>query len=331
MPKMLVCNRMRWKYVGALALALFAYQGPLAGTAHAQSRSREEVLEDYRINYLGSATQEIGWTGDTEGCQPGDIPQTLREKSVARWMYYRRQAGYARPLVLDDTLSQKAQAAALVMKANNTLTHTVTPRMKCYSKDAKEAAFGNISWSSDTFYGVAVRMIDGFMRDEGDNNKKVGHRIWLLHPHIEKVAIGSTDISGIAWWDEEEIRDVGQKEALADGGTFVSWPPKGFVVRDLVYERWSFHYLGNPLEQTEDISKATVKMKHKRSGRNIPLKILSRYNKGKLGLRTIVWAPDLGDPSYARDVTYTVIINNLKTQGTKTSYRYDVTLVEAEE
>ena len=105
------------------------------GNAYADSftpdaAGRQAAVADYQKNYLGTTLSDIGWTGNSSNCDPGDTPDSVKEKEVQRLNYFRRLAGL--PAVsLNSTYSAKAQQAALMMKDNNALDHYPPDSWKC--------------------------------------------------------------------------------------------------------------------------------------------------------------------------------------------------------
>ena len=291
--------------------------------------SREEVLADYQ-NYLATAVSNNGWTGDVSTCEAGDVPMLVREQAVKRWDYYRRQVGFTSALVLDEVLSREAQQTALLMKANNILTHFPTKDMepKCYTSKAAEYALFNLA--VDVNNGTTSARISAFMADVEVGNELVRHRVWLLHPNVHHVVIAATNDYVVAGWRYNEVLYGPQDPAIANGLIFASWPPAGFVVADLVYDRWSLHYFEKVND--EDIEQAEIAMVRKDTSEDVALRVIARHNEDISGLRTIVWEPEIEKPASGdKDIIYQVFLRGFMVEGEGKKVDYEVTLIHANE
>lgn len=98
-------------------------------------------------------------------------------------------AGVPAAVSLDAALSRKAQEAALLMMANEQLSHYPPADWKCYSSGGAEAAGrSNLSLGNKGAAAVASQM-----RDAGKGNGGAGHRRWLLYPHTRTMGAGDVD------------------------------------------------------------------------------------------------------------------------------------------
>ena len=289
-------------------------------------------MADYKCYSVAQAVlPSNGWTGRVEDCRSGDVPEHVREQVVKRWNYYRRQVGYTRPLLLDKTLSKRAQAAALIMEAAGRLTHEPTGDWTCYTEEGERYANFNLSISSPDM--PATSAIDSFMQDRGHGNEKVIHRLWLLYPEFRYAAVAATARVVVAGWRWDEFEGGGVPDPAVQGGlTFVSWPPKGYVAAPLVYPRWSLHYLAQNAfpRSPEDISQARIIMKRKDDQSEVPLQVVARENQNG-SFRTIVWEPAIGKPTAANDIVYTVTLEGLMVGEKEKVIAYEVILVHVEE
>ena len=295
------------------------------------SPQREAVLTDYR-NYLATAVSNNGWTGDVSTCDAGDVPMLVREQAMKRWDYYRRQVGFSRALVLDESLSREAQETVLIMQANNILTHSLTEEIgpKCYTSKAVEYA-RRFNLGADRNGPLPLsEAIDDFVADFGVGNELVGHRAWLLHPKVHHVLLAATDSAVVVgWgWQIDDVLEDPLDPAIADGLIFASWPPAGFVVADLVYDRWSLHYFSKV--DDEDIEQAEIAMVRKDTSEDIALRVIARYNRGISGLRTIVWEPNIEKPIDENDITYRVLLHGFMVTKEEKKIAYEVTMVASD-
>lgn len=149
------------------------------------------------------------WTGNAEACEAGDMSEAARTNALRLLNYYREGVGL--PAVTTTPEGNRlAQNCALLMKANNTITHTPPNTFKCYTAEAAKTA-GSSSLSS----GPAVASVDGYMIDPG-NPTTIGHRRWILSNMITEVGFGSADRFSCQY-QPAKFRNPG-------GKAWVAWP-----------------------------------------------------------------------------------------------------------
>jgi hypothetical protein len=206
---------------------------------------------------------------------------------------------------LDTTYHYQEQQAALMMSANNALSHTPPTSWSCYtSAGASGAASSNIALGYNSSESISA-----FIRDDGGGNTAVGHRRWILHSTKQKFSYGATSNSMALF-----IFFNGTNTKIP---AFIAFPPKKYIPQQLVPARWSFSIPG------ADFSSATVSMNGP-SG-NVPLTIVSSTANG-YGDNTIVWEPVGIDVSNTADVVYTVTVSNVGNDAVG-SYTYSTTVI----
>ena len=262
--------------------------------------SRETALEDYNTNYLGSEVSDPGWTGSTETCNAGTLPQATHDKVIKRINYFRRMVGLNDNTTLDPSKYGMYQDAALMMKANSALNHTPPDTWICYTQNGYSGA----STSNLALGAHASNAVTLFINDPGASNTSVGHRRWILHSAKTQFSYGSTNSS-------MSLGVIG----VAGGNTkipaFIAYPPNGYIPQTLTFPRWSFGIAG------ADFSAATVTMTGD-SG-NIPVTMISAG--GNYGDKTIVWEPQGIVTNSNADVSYTVTVSGIA-GAAQTSYTY---------
>jgi mRNA-degrading endonuclease toxin of MazEF toxin-antitoxin module len=290
--------------------------------------SREQARQFYRAIYGISEGVASGWNGNTANGTPGTTSAAFKEAVRNRVNFYRAFAGLSGNVSMNAQYSAKAQEAALIMSANNGLSHfpaNVTPPWNFVTADGHEAAgASNIGIGS---FGAAT--MDGYMRDHGPGNTQVGHRRWILYPQTLEMGTGDVESQGSfsaanALWVQDG-RSFDTRPATRDD--FVAWPPKGNVPYQLVWPRWSFS-LNNA-----DFSGATVSMT--RNGSAISTSIDAATGGGGAPEPTLVWRYDglSGDllTSHARpsaDTAYEVTINNVSVNGSSQNFSYTVNVFD---
>lgn len=268
---------------------------------------RDQVIQNYKNDYLGSAVLNSGWTGSTSGCNAGKAPQSTHDMVIKRINYFRKLVGLNDNTTLDTSKFKMYQEAALMMKANNQLSHTPPNTWTCYTALGYTGAnTSNLSLGSHS-----VNAITSFISDFGTNNKPCGHRRWILHSAKTQFSYGTTDAS-------MSLGTIG----MAGGNTiipeFIAYPPKGYMPQGIVFSRWSFSIPG------ADFSNATVTMKGPAG--DITLTVVSKTDNG-YGDNTIVWEPVGIVTNSPADMLYTITISGVA-KTPKTTYTYGTTIIK---
>jgi hypothetical protein len=293
------------------------------GSFEVDTSSREQVRLFHGTVYVASEGIDLEWTGDVASCLAGTVSVTSHEAVLRRINYFRALAGMPAGVVFDDVLNAKAQEAALMMSANDTLDHFPPPSWSCYTEDGADAAR-----NSNLAIGRAGPFaIDGYMEDFGAGNSAVGHRRWLLYPQTETMGTGDVPRSGslrsanAVWVFDGNFG--GPRPATREA--YVSWPPKGYVPYQVVYPRWSFSYPG------ANFSGATVSMTDAAGDVPVTLEPVGV----NFGENTLVWYPSQLNPnspySWPRpesDTTYNVTVGNVMVSGTPQDFSYQVVVFD---
>ena len=151
------------------------------------------------------------WSGSVGACNPGDISASGRENALRVLNLYRWIADLP-PITTDPGRDALAQACALMMTANDDLSHEPPGSWTCYSADGAEAA-GN----SNIAGAPGVFAVDMYMVDSG-NPTTLGHRRWILSNSIGPTGLGSTDAYSCMW-------TLGGSNDV--GAEWTAWPPPG--------------------------------------------------------------------------------------------------------
>lgn len=270
--------------------------------------TRQQVIDDYNNIYLQSAVSntQLGWTGNTSTCLAGTISDLAQTNTLARINYYRKLAGLSSMVTFDPTNDSKCQQAALMMAANNSLSHNPPASWLCYTSDGAQAAM-----SSNLYLGGhTASAVDAYMNDNGITF--AGHRRWILNSRPPAFGHGSTINSDALW----VVGFSGTGSA-----TPVTFPSEGYFPAPLVpaSKYWSFGLYN------AGFSSATVQMLDQ-SGSDVTINLFAVVNG--YGDNTIVWqAPDvLTNSPY--DVKYTVKVNNVLVDGVYKNFSYDVIICQ---
>jgi hypothetical protein len=290
--------------------------------------SREEVRQFYRSIYNASESVPMGWTGNYTAASAvtaaGDTSAAFKEAVRVRINFFRALVGVPAGIAFDAAYSAKDQQAALMMSANNGLSHFPPTNWTYYTADGALAAQNsNLAVGNSGPDAITGYMIDNAGGTDPTNNAPVGHRRWLYYP--QTLLMGTGDVPGnsthysanVTWVIDGQVN--GSRPATRT--THVPYPPAGYVPYQLVWPRWSFSY------PSANFSSATVTMT--RGGTSVPV-TLETVSTGS-GENALVWLYD-GQSSFSpaphakpgSDTTYTVNVSNVLIGGNPQSFSYTV-------
>lgn len=285
------------------------------------NNSRDAVVKAYLTTLKPALDVAPGWTGRVLGCVAGSTSIESKRAGLAAVNYMRAMADLP-PVSVNTTLTKYAQASALIIEANGTLTHTPSSRSLCYTKDGyKGSNTGNIGLllSDGERYPKAqttgARGVALYMDDPGANNISVGHRRWLLYSRLTQVGLGDTDHANT-------IVVIGGRLATAKK-QWVMWPTPGFFPRELQPNgRWSVSYPG------ADFRKATISV----STPDGAIKVTKLPVHNGYADNTLVWDMRLPEQYYnsTADYAVTVRVKGIKIGSKTVSKAYKVTIVDAD-
>jgi uncharacterized protein YkwD len=267
------------------------------------SAAREAAVADYQQNYLGTAVSDIGWTGSSVNCDPGNTPDSVKQKEVQRLNYFRRLVGLPE-VSLNSTYSAKAQQAALMMKDNDALDHYPPDSWKCVTPDGQLAAAN----SNLTLGTAGPAAIDLYIDDEAVVS--LGHRRWALFPPLTQVGSGDTDFSNALW----VIGGFGTRPVL----NFSAYPGNGYIPAPLVFQVWSFSV------SAANFSEASVQVTDTQ-GNPYPVN-LSLTDTG-CGDNTLAWTFQQDFKTLTSDLQLNVTVSGVKVAGQTHSYTYSVCIM----
>jgi uncharacterized protein YkwD len=306
-----VSSRPVMGFGAAVAVLLVAsVLGAAAPGGAVDGQSRAAVRESYLEDFVPLLDVPTGWTGNELDCLAGAPSEASRTATLAAVNWYRDMAGVS-PVAENPTRSTEAQAAALLMEANNALSHAPPMGWQCWTSQGDTAAEqSNLSTGS-----TGPRSIQTQVYEPGSGNGEVGHRRWLLHPRQQQVGIGST--TGY------HAVHVFSAFAAPPNTTVVTWPSAGFFPVQENPLRWSFSREG------ADLSGAQVTITPEGGA---PIQVSELVTEPAfLELDTVVWElPTAGTFVNGADRTFEVDITGLADMGGPTTYSYDVTLFDAD-
>lgn len=317
------------KIHSALGLAILCVTGGAVMAADGgyslNPTSRETARLFYQAVYASSNNIANGWTGDIASCNAGTINTDYQNATLRRINWFRAMAGLPASVTLDPVFNQKAQQAALMMSANNSLSHSPPSTWLCYTAAGAEGASkSNLGLGHSGAEGVS----EGAIREAGSNNAPVGHRRWVLYPQTTRMGVGDVpatgnQYSGTAVWVQDGNFGAA-RPTVRD--TFVAWPPKGYVPYNVVYPRWSFAY------PSANFASAHVTM----TQNGAPFSVTQETVANGYGENTLVWLPsgmtnDVAWSKPSADTVYNVTISNVIINGKAQTFNYTVTVFDPDQ
>lgn len=228
---------------------------PTAGSAtpryrwnNAQAAYRDLANLAYHVHMRPGLKVPVTQGSAAENCIPGAADPNFLNLALDAWNYFRSLNGLD-PVKLsgESAFVQNAQHAAMVMAANNSLGHHISPEWKCYNEAASEGAsssnlnlrHGYGELSTGFAYSPAESML-GYFTENGARNDGLGHRTQMMEPYLTTSAIGSSCTSyGTCG---ESVR-MHRPNHAAFGVMFnssrrrplaLSWPAAGYFPREML-------------------------------------------------------------------------------------------------
>jgi hypothetical protein len=252
-----------------------------------------------------ASVSEGTWSGAVATCKPGDLSADARTNALRLVNLYRFLV--AMPTVVNDTSHDSDdQSCALMMRANNMLSHDPPTDWLCYSAaGAKAAGNSNISTAP------AVASVDLYMYDNG-NATTLGHRRWMLSNSLGPIGIGGTDRASCMW----TLNGSGNA-----GKSWVAWPAPGIIPLEAITPA---HGTGLDVTgwsiQTDAINLANAAVTVTSGGTSMPVNVtqlLAGYgSRYAIRFNPLGWTTQAGK-------TYSVTIS-----GISPTISYDVQVVD---
>ena len=315
--------------IAVVTMSLVALMTPTVALADTIDRTdRAAVRAAYEQGYQAIVDRltfsESPWTGSVTECDAGTIPSLVRDDLMAGVNFFRALAGVDAG-TRDPAPDAKAQAAALVMHANEEMSHYPPPTWACWSDEASEgASHSNLYFSAFDGSAFLHRALEVLIDDPGPSNTSVGHRRWILSPYGGPFAFGATS-TAMALWVVGPYPTDGHVEAP----DYVAWPPDGYFPTELATRRWS---LSQTAFLTADLSSTSVSMTFE--GQPVDI-IVDNATSDYAFMPTVSW--DVTDDrfdewlSLGRDISFDVTVTGIEVDGVTTSRSYTVTMVGAAE
>lgn len=168
--------------------------------------SREDLYsEDYSL--------------DAPDYETGSLAPETQQNALNILNFYRYIAGLPADVQLKDEYIDSAQAAALVLAANNTLSH-YPAHPEGMSDELYDLGYAGAGSSNIAvgFENLSRATAEGWMNDSDQANiDKAGHRRWVLYPRLKYVGFGEAG-KYMAMY----AHDMSREGLFA--GDYVAWP-----------------------------------------------------------------------------------------------------------
>lgn len=275
---------------------------------------RAQVIDTFYDIWVHNQNVPIGWSGSVADCRPGWVSDAAEAATRMQINYFRAMVGLRGVALLED-LEGTAQRTALMMDANNQLSHYPPDSWRC-----RTAAGDRLASRSNLALGSTARgarAISLYVADAGSSNTAVGHRRWLFNPRTAAMSAGSTGAASA-------LAVVGMPQHDQPVPLWMPWPSSGFFPSPLEPRgRWS---LSTSASRT-DFSDARVSVTDT-AGHSYAVR---RYRPvDGYGPKTLVWYVDgLRLPTVSADRTYRVRVTGVRRAGVRVpAVSWSVTLVQ---
>lgn len=250
--------------------------------------------------------REGTWSGSVETCDPGTISEEGHTNALRLYNLYRWLADLP-PVVTDPERDRLAQACALLMEANNQLSHDPPMSWECWTEDGAEGA-----GSSNITTGSSVRSVDGYMIDPG-NETTIGHRRWILSNSLGPIGLGSTGDGASC------MQNLGGEGRA--GKPWMAWPAPGVLpLQATTLGRQATLDETGWTVQSDDIDLGSASITVTSDGTDMPVSVtqLDDYYGSRYALR---FNPEGWETEAGR--TYAVSV-----EGISTPISYEVSVVD---
>jgi uncharacterized protein YkwD len=230
--------------------------GTIGGVGGAGARTAAQTCARWTADRANLS--EGTWSGNVAGCVAGDISADGRANAL-RLFNLNRWLADLPAVVTEASRDLQAQACALMMDANNMLSHTPPTTWTCYTAEgAAGASSSNISG------GPGVSSVALYMVDTG-NETTFGHRRIVLSNALGPIGLGSTGPGGASCM--QNLRGTGTANK-----TWVAWPPPGpFPIEAYSSGRTTLSMTGWSIQTQRSISLTGATVTVTSGGTNMPM------------------------------------------------------------
>ncbi len=273
-------------------------------TPTVDNSTRQGALDAYYSYYVPAIAVPSGSTANVNTCNPGTTSVDAQHATLTTENYFRSMLGL-KPVVMSGSWSTGDQAAALMMYANGTITHSPPSSWTCYTSAGADAASkSNLALATPELSpGDAIA---AYIDDHG-NESDLGHRRWMIDPGLTQIGFGQVDGSKGSY-NAVQVTTGYLTDAPAGSPAYVPWPAAGYVPEALVPIKNTWSVSASDL--WVDMSTATVRVTS--GGSSVPVTITHLPNG--YGKPTVEFTLPSGYTGSA-DKAYTVTVSGMTKNG----------------
>lgn len=210
---------------------VYGYHEKLLSDHSSLRHTKSEVIAAYR-----NALPKYNYANSVYDTQPsasapykaGSLKQEVVDDTLNQLNYFRWLAGL-NPVTVNQTYMDRSQKAAVLLKANNVLTHY--PEKPADMDDAfyKEGAAGagaGYDYSGNcgmSTYHTMPQSIQNYVNDDHNMSAGVGHRLSMLDPYATSVSFGFA-----MPYNAVSVYYSSRYQPTPGSDNFYSWPSPGY-------------------------------------------------------------------------------------------------------
>lgn len=240
------------------------------------TRTREQLCARWTRDRAPGPGSE--WSGMAGGCALGTIQPGTQEAALRILNLYRWMVGIE-PTTIDTSLLDREQNCAVMMTANNSLSHMPPMNWRCYqASGAMGAGSSNLALGTGAFGSIELYI------NEQDQN--LGHRRWCLYSQLGATFFGTTGRASCM-----QVFQRAQRRTPA----FVAYPNIGFApIETYAHNVWHVQQGTAPFPSAN----ATVTVQDMGSGRMLAVRVMPlapNYGGGNsVAFSPNGWMPQVG-------------------------------------
>ena len=260
---------------------------------------------------------------DVKNFTQGALTDAAQQDALALTNFLRELAG-VEPVSIDPLYTLRAQVGALVLAANDVLSHTPDQPAgmadELYEIGYAGTSMGNIAKFNWMRPSILIDGVTYFARDDGDINLgELGHRRWLLNPSMSSTGFGLANAASGNSYVAMYAVDMDNADAAWD---HVAWPAEGAFPVELMRAELPWSISLNPENYdaenssvvvllTEEVSGAEFRFDFSSgSGDGFCLLSMDRYGSGPC----LIFRPNIaaaGIEEYVQNQRWTVEVTGL--------------------
>ena len=297
----------------------------LLASGSAQAMGRDEMRALWQeLSASRSYASPYAQEPDTDRFSPGALTQAAQADALGCLNFLRAVAGLS-PVTLNPLYTLRAQSGALLLAANDILTHT--PDQPEGMDDALYVTAylgtsqGNIAKFNWMRPGILIDGVTYFARDDGDANlSTLGHRRWLLNPHMAETGFGLANAkSGMSYVTMYAVDDA-NADVQWDS---VAWPAAGVFPVEMMRRELAWSISLNDAVYDAEASSPRVTLREENSGATFSFDARTGVGDGDCAFSReacgsgscVIFRPDLdaaGIGEYVQNQRWTVSLTGLR-------------------